>query len=240
MTGLSNGGYLTRWQLENRPELYDAGVDAEGTLFRADGPNLFTYLPQVLAAWPDYTSDDPARQEAGRRAIVAAGMPPESEFLWAVYHQIYWGLTQDIYAAELDPAYDGAPEDYDYEARGEQVREAVRRIELTGDIGKPLITVQGTLDTLLPPALHSDEYARLVDAQGRGDLHRYWVVEGATHVDGFQPFYGDLVRPLLPCYRAAFEAVEAWVGPKGKARKGTAPGPDRFVPRRASDELNRC
>ena len=45
MAGISNGGYLTRWQLENRPDLYDGGLDWEGTLFRADGPNLFTYLP---------------------------------------------------------------------------------------------------------------------------------------------------------------------------------------------------
>ena len=48
MTGISNGGYLTRWQLENRPELFDGGVDWEGTLFTADGPNLFTYLPTAL------------------------------------------------------------------------------------------------------------------------------------------------------------------------------------------------
>src|SRR5689334_7843959 len=27
MVGISNGGYLTRWQLENRPDLYDGGVD---------------------------------------------------------------------------------------------------------------------------------------------------------------------------------------------------------------------
>ena len=33
MTGISNGGYLTRWQLEKRPDLYDGGVDWEGTLF---------------------------------------------------------------------------------------------------------------------------------------------------------------------------------------------------------------
>ena len=38
MAGISNGGYLTRWQLENRPDLYDGGLDWEGTLFRADGP----------------------------------------------------------------------------------------------------------------------------------------------------------------------------------------------------------
>jgi hypothetical protein len=27
MTDISNGGYLTRWQLENRSELYDGGID---------------------------------------------------------------------------------------------------------------------------------------------------------------------------------------------------------------------
>ena len=54
MAGISNGGYLTRWQLENRPDLYDGGLDWEGTLFRADGPNLFTYLPTALKNYPAY------------------------------------------------------------------------------------------------------------------------------------------------------------------------------------------
>jgi len=52
MTGISNGGYLTRWQLENRPELFDGGVDWEGTLMTAEGPNLFTYLPTALREYP--------------------------------------------------------------------------------------------------------------------------------------------------------------------------------------------
>lgn len=54
VTGLSNGGYLTRYQLENHPGLYDGGVDAEGNLFTADGPNLFTYLPTLLREYPRY------------------------------------------------------------------------------------------------------------------------------------------------------------------------------------------
>jgi hypothetical protein len=37
-----------RWQLENRPEVYDGGVDWEGTLFTPDGPNLFTSLPTAV------------------------------------------------------------------------------------------------------------------------------------------------------------------------------------------------
>jgi poly(3-hydroxybutyrate) depolymerase len=31
VTGISNGGYLSRWQLEHHPELYDGGVDWQGT-----------------------------------------------------------------------------------------------------------------------------------------------------------------------------------------------------------------
>ncbi|MGH8968818.1 MAG: tannase/feruloyl esterase family alpha/beta hydrolase, partial [Actinomycetes bacterium] len=54
MTGISNGGYLTRWQLEHHPKLFDGGVDWEGTLFLADGPNLFTYLPTALTHFPAY------------------------------------------------------------------------------------------------------------------------------------------------------------------------------------------
>src|SRR5688572_27910878 len=45
MTGISNGGYLTRWQIENRPDLYDGGVDWEGTYMDPEGPNLFWSLP---------------------------------------------------------------------------------------------------------------------------------------------------------------------------------------------------
>ncbi|MDE9367761.1 tannase/feruloyl esterase family alpha/beta hydrolase [Luteipulveratus sp. YIM 133132] len=48
MFGISDGGYLTRWQLENHPGLFDAGLDREGTLFRPEGPNLLTYLPTAL------------------------------------------------------------------------------------------------------------------------------------------------------------------------------------------------
>ncbi len=77
---MSNAGYLVRWQLENHPELYDGGVDWEGTLWRADGPNLLTFLPPALRYYLAYEAGRPGA-EGARKAMHAAGCPAGSEFL---------------------------------------------------------------------------------------------------------------------------------------------------------------
>ncbi len=87
-TGMSNGGYLVRWQLENHPELYDGGVDWEGTLWRADGPNLLTSLPAALRHYPAYAAGGPGAADA-RTALHRAGFPAGSEFLWPYHYQVY-------------------------------------------------------------------------------------------------------------------------------------------------------
>ncbi|MFL6130551.1 MAG: tannase/feruloyl esterase family alpha/beta hydrolase [Mycobacteriales bacterium] len=248
VTGLSNGGYLARWQLENVPGLYDGGVDWEGTLFRADGPNLLTYLPTALRAYPRYAAGG-AGSTAAHQEMIEAGFAPGSEPLWAFHYQVYWDLTQRIYREELDPGYDGALQagipfcasgtpscdaDYDYFSRPAEVRRAVARVQLTGRIGKPMLTLHGTLDTLLPKATDSDVYTRLIAGQGRGRLHRYYVVEDGNHVDGLYGALPEVVRPILPCYRDAFAALEAWVD------DGIAPPPSRTIPRPAGDVVNTC
>jgi hypothetical protein len=251
-TGMSNGGYLVRWQLENHPELYDGGVDWEGTLWRTEGPNLLDFLPPALRAYPIYAAGG---EGAGRahREMVAAGFPAGSEFLWPYHHQVYWDLTQRIYREELDPAYDGATEagtpfcatgtpacdaDYAYADRPREVRAAVRKIALTGRIGKPLITLHGTLDVQLPISEDSDVYAKMVRGAGRGDLFRYYRVEGGTHVDSLFDTFPDKLRPLVPCHRSAFTAMEAWIG------RGEQPPPSRTLPRPDAAEpaalLARC
>ncbi|MFE9566039.1 3-hydroxybutyrate oligomer hydrolase family protein [Streptomyces sp. NPDC006487] len=251
-TGMSNGGYLVRWQLENHPELYDGGVDWEGTLWREEGPNLLTFLPPALAAYPVYAKGGEGSEEAHRQ-LTAAGFPAGSEFLWAFHHQYYWDLTQRIYREELDPDYDGPQEagtpfcapgtpscdsDYEYGARPQGVRDAVSKIALTGRIGKPLITVHGTLDVLLPISRDSDVYARMVSDAGRGRLFRYFRVEGGTHVDSLFDVFPDRLRPLLPCHRAAFTRLEEWIG------RGVQPPPGHTVPRPAAatpeDLLTKC
>ncbi|WP_377643793.1 3-hydroxybutyrate oligomer hydrolase family protein [Oryzobacter terrae] len=246
MAGISNGGYLTRWQLENRPDLYDGGLDWEGTLFRADGPNLLTYLPTALEHYPAYAATG---DEAAHAAMLDAGFQPGTEFLWPFHHQVYWDATQRWYREELDPTYDGdlkagvpfcasgtpaCDADYDYAARPQAVKDAVRSIELTGAIGKPLVTIHGDLDTLLPIATDSDVYDRLVDDAGSGDRHRYYRVEDGTHTDGLYAAFPDRLRPLLPCARTGFDLLTAWV------EDGTPPPADRTVPRPAGDVLDTC
>lgn len=243
MTGISNSGYLTRWQLENHPELYDGGVDWEGPLWRPEGPNLLTFLPTAVA-----------RQlgRADNEDMYAAGFARGSEFLWPYHEKAYWGLTQKIYRAEFDPGYDPAcpgasagttPEEilapcpsdaaYDYAARPRPVHEAVARISLTGRIGRPMITLHGTLDALLPITVQSDVYARMIAEQGRSRLHRYYRVEGGTHVDSLYDTFPDRLRPILPCYRTAFTALTAWV------EHDEEPPPSGTVPRpRSGDPVN--
>ncbi|MFG3006727.1 tannase/feruloyl esterase family alpha/beta hydrolase [Streptomyces calvus] len=245
MTGISNGGYLTRWQLENHPELYDGGVDWEGTLWAAEGRHPMLSLPVAVARMFGEATDED---------MYAAGFARGSEFLWPYHEKAYWGVTQKIYRAEFDPAYDpGCPGPsagstteqilapcrsdaaYDYASRPASVHRAVERVALTGRIGRPMITLHGDLDALLPKAADSDVYDRMIEASGRGQLHRYYTVQGGTHVDGLYDSFPDRLRPILPCYRSAFDALVAWV------ERGVAPSADRTIGRPAGgDVVNSC
>jgi hypothetical protein len=247
MFGISNGGYLTRWQLENRPDLYDGGLDWEGTLFRAEGPNLLTYLPTALKNYPAYAATG---DQAAHDAIIGAGFVPGSEFLWPFHETVYWDLTQRIYREEFDPTFDGdlkagipfcasgtpsCDADYVYSSRPQSVKDAVASVQLTGAIGKPMLTVQGTLDTLLPPATDADVYDRLVDQAGAGAMHRYYSIADGTHTDGLYAAFPDRLRPLLPCARTAFDDLTGWV------ERGVLPPADGLRARPASGDLvNTC
>ncbi|WP_329056863.1 tannase/feruloyl esterase family alpha/beta hydrolase [Amycolatopsis sp. NBC_01488] len=239
--GLSNGGYLVRWQLENRPGLYDGGVDWEGTLWRADGPNLLTFLPPALKAYPAYA----AGSSQAHQSILDAGFAPGSEFLWDYHYRVYWDLTQRIYREEVDPAFDGATEagtpfcasgtpscdaDYAYASRPASVARAVERISLTGRIGKPLLTLHGTLDTLLPISQDSDVYDKMIASAGRGSLHRYYRVADGNHVDGLVDAYPDRLRPLGPCFRTAFDALGGWLRGVRPPASGTIARPAGATP----------
>src|ERR1700712_881355 len=218
MTGISNGGYLTRWQLENRPSLYDGGVDWEGTLMTRNGPNLFTYLPTALREYPQAQTDPAARE-----AMYDVGFAPGPEVLWPDHYTEYWDLTQRTYREAFDPTYDGTAKagtpfckvggapgtptacdaQYNYASRPQAVKNAVASVSLTGRIGKPLITLHGNLDALLPIKTDSDVCNRVITHAGKGGLPRYFTIQAGNHVDDRADLYPDQIRPILPCYREA-------------------------------------
>jgi hypothetical protein len=98
-----------------------------------------------------------------------------------------------------------------------------------------MITLHGTLDTLLPIGESSDIYRELVEAAGRSNLHSYFVIEDGNYVDGFYDDYPDGLRPILPCYRVAFEALEETV----EDNKSLPPGGFLAVPEKG-DVVNQC
>lgn len=247
-TGISNGGHQTRLALERYPEVFDGGVDWEGTLLQAAAPNLFTYLPPALAAYPAYQAGESEAYDA----IVHGGrMPPDSEPIWPNHWSIYWGLVQSTYRPVFDPEYTdyvAAPREvvppdpdasYDYAARPAEVAQRIDAVANTGEISeRPLLTLHGTLDALLPIDTDSDVYAEMVRDSGNGESFRYYVVENGTHVDKLQESYPDLFQPILPCYLGALDALDAWV------TDGEAPPPSGFVPfaveRTPQERANAC
>jgi predicted esterase len=245
LMGYSNGGYVVRAALEREPSLYDGGVEWAAPMWRADGPNPMTFLPSALRLYPRAAAGDPR----ARKAMVQAGFPARSEFLWGAHHAAFWDVTQRTFREEFDPGFDGPLEagiplclsgvpacdaDYAYAARPAAVREAVARVENTGRIGRPLVSLHGTLDPLLPPRLQGEAYARLVRAAGRDALHRSYGVEDGTHLDALHALHPDRLRPMLPCARRAFLQLEAWV------ERDEPPPPSGILPRGAGDVVNEC
>ncbi|WP_229928425.1 tannase/feruloyl esterase family alpha/beta hydrolase [Kitasatospora xanthocidica] len=244
--GLSAAGYLVRWQLEHYPQLYTGGIDWNGLLLTRDEPALLTNLPPALRAYPRWDRHEPGAAEA----MYAAGYPKGSEKLWKAHYYTLWDSLQRTIREELDPDYDGAaqggtpfcPEgtgagcdtDYDYAARPDSVHDAVERVSLTGHITRPLITIQGTFDVLLPITRTGDVYDRMVNDSGRGDLHRYYRIENGTHTDGFYDLAKDVVRPMQPCFNTAFDDLVAWT------TKGATPPPSHTLPRAADDTTTGC
>ena len=237
MTGISNGGYLTRWQLENNPQLFDGGVDWEGTLFTAEGPNLFTYLPTAVRyALGQADAEDMYEAGFAPRLGAAVALPP-ARLLGADAEDLPRRVRPDLRPRlpgghdRHDPAGDPRALPVGRRVRLRQpaaVGEGRRaRVSLTGKIKRPLLTLHGTLDTLLPISTDSDVYDEMVEAQHRDRLHRYYVVEGGNHVDSLVAIAPDTLRPMLPCYRSAFTALTAWV------EERQAPPADAFVERPA-------
>src|SRR3954464_1458092 len=88
--GTSNGGYQVRRAVETAPELFDGGVDWEGTFVDEQGPNLLTDLPPAVLNYTDYVASGLDANSTAAKNIRAAGYPPDivaspTSTLWTSY-----------------------------------------------------------------------------------------------------------------------------------------------------------
>src|SRR6184192_1856180 len=75
--GTSNGGYQVRRALEEAPDLFDGGVDWEGTFVDPSANNLLATLPPAIHNFPAYAASDFDANGPAAQAIRAAGYPPD-------------------------------------------------------------------------------------------------------------------------------------------------------------------
>ena len=84
-----------------------------------------------------------------------------------------------------------------------------------------MLTLHGTLDALLP-IRDTTSYVEKVRAAGKGDMHRYYVVDQGTHVDSLAADFPDRLRPILPVLPRRVPRD----GALGRARRGAAADAD--------------
>jgi len=208
--GTSNGGYQVRRAVESYPDLFDGGVDWEGTYVDAENPNILTDLPPAILNFPDYVASGHDANSTAAKNVIAAGYPPDlvngASTLWTNYSNSFWEVTQCQWQKRMDLTYptyaldaSGRPgtATYNYVARRSEtdVAEQLASFATTGAIRRPLITVAGTMDALLPIDHHARAYARKVAAaqsMRRGDrdceepAYRLYEVQNGNHIETYK------------------------------------------------------
>jgi hypothetical protein len=207
--GTSNGGYQVRRALETAPELFDGGVDWEGTFVDRNAPNLLTDLPPAILNFPDYLASGLSAASTAAKNIQAAGYPPDivagANSLWTSYNAQFWEVTQCQWQKRLDPTYDtyvSGTGTYNYVSRlsFSDVGAQFAAFATTGQIERPLVTVAGTMDALLPIDHHARAYARKVAAAAKHKHHdrhdrpayRLYEVQNGNHIETFQDTFPQL------------------------------------------------
>src|SRR4051812_5555986 len=222
--GTSNGGYQVRRAVESFPHLFDGGVDWEGTFVDEHAPNLLTDLPAGVLNFDSYAASGFDAASVAAKNISAAGYPPDlvvaGSSLWGRYSAQFWEVTQCQWQKRLDPAYDtyvSGTGTYNYVSRlsFSDVGAQFAAFATTGKIQRPLVTVAGTMDALLPIDHHARAYARkaaaaLAAAQGNernnGPAYRLYEVQNGNHIETFQDLLPQL-ELIEPHAQRAFDLL---------------------------------
>ncbi|MBV8121969.1 MAG: hypothetical protein JO081_18765 [Alphaproteobacteria bacterium] len=243
--GTSNGGYQVRRALETAPELYDGGIDWEGTYVDPLAPNILSGLPPAILNFTDYAASGFSATSTAAKNIVLTGYPPDllagTNSLWESYWGEFWEVTLCQWQKRLDPTYDtygSGTGTYSYVDRlsASDVGAEVAAITTNGHIGRPLITVAGTMDALLPINLHARAYARAVAAalsdqgaesdggQSQRPAYRLYEVQNGNHIETYKDTFSQL-ELIQPHAQHAFDLLVKYV------EQGAQLPPDQCIPR---------
>ena len=173
--GTSNGGYQVRRAVEIAPKLFDGGVDWEGTFVDEHAPNILTDLPPAILNFPDYSAsgfdadEHRGEEHPGRGLSARHRLAGTRRRCGVITTTQFWEVTQCQWQKRLDPTYDtygSGTGTYNYVSRlsVSDVGAQFAAFATTGDIQRPLVTVAGTMDALLPIDHHARAYARKVAA----------------------------------------------------------------------------
>ncbi|HEX4385889.1 MAG TPA: 3-hydroxybutyrate oligomer hydrolase family protein [Myxococcales bacterium] len=226
--GTSNGGYQVRRAMESYPDLFDGGVDWEGTFVDEHAPNLLTDLPAGVLNFPDYVTSGFSATSTAAANIRAAGYPSDivsgTNSLWGLYSAQFWEVTQCQWQKRLDPTYNTYVQGtgtYNYVSRlpVSDVGANLNAFATTGRLQRPLITVAGTMDGLLPIDHHARAYARKVakhmdnhgDDHGHGHddddvQYRLYEVQNGNHIETFKLTFPQL-ELIEPHAQRAFDLL---------------------------------
>lgn len=219
--GTSNGGYQVRRAMEEAPNLFDGGVDWEGTFIDPNGPNILIDLPPAIANFPAYAALGYDASSQAAKNILAAGYPPDlvsgGTSLWGLYNDAFWEVTACQWQKRFDPTYPtyiGGLGNYNYLLRISVpgVFDSVAAVETTGKIKKPLITVAGTMDALLPIQRQARAYEAAVDASRKGNndqrnaQYRLYEVQNGNHIEAYALVFPQL-ELIQPHAQKAFDLL---------------------------------
>jgi hypothetical protein len=222
--GTSNGGYQVRRAIEEAPDLFDGGIDWEGTFIDPRGPNLMIELPVAIRNFPLYVASGFDPNSAAAQEMRAAGYPPDivqgANSLWALNNTAYWEVTMCQWQKRFDPTFvtytgdTGNLGNYDYAERQSVpgVFSELAAVATTGKIKKPLITLAGTMDALLPIDNHARAYERAVNASRKGNndrrsaQYRLYEVQNGNHIEGYTDLFPQL-RLIQPHAHKAFDLL---------------------------------
>ena len=253
LMGISNGGHVVRRLLAEAPTRFDGGLDWEGVFWSTGGPNILIDLPVALRNWDGYVTSGLSATSPASLAIRAAGYPPDIRAtpptpantfsplvgsLWETHANNYWDVTTCVFVRLVDPLYPvdqldplaaSDTKDYDYLARRKpfHLSPRVGQVATDGDIARRLITVQGTMDTLLPIVHHGRAFRDAVVTAGRASLHRYYEVQNGNHIERYRQTCCNFVQLELiqPHAHRAFQLLLDWV------ERGVSPPASQCIPR---------